>query len=709
MGGMQLHDAGGTLPTMQLMAMLGTSVVTGMDVTTMFIQICVAFLCARAAMDFAELWRHADEPPAALTTWHAIAICWLSAFSPVLAWRLGYGHEIIVLGCFALLATLSLVLRARLGSITLTHACVAVAALIECLSSLGQQTILCSIIFGGPICLVLMARSFTGRAQRLTWLTAALLVSAAIGISMPKFAGVLAHATGPDAGRTLGGESVTYSYVTSTVQDWLSSIPWGTWLISDSRTVGYHHEVNFPVGPLILLVFLAPWRRMPAVAVTLLCSVSLVIALSMNLEPVSTVLLKVFSPLNSFRVPARAILPLVLLVPILASAAVLHRVRGGSKGQQADSVLWQWVFPGIALVAGYLFMFGHPNLREAVSWIAAIVLITQVASRRWVGIAAMLFLGLMSVSFFHDRLLGFAPSSDLTSLPDSLGNLVRAKDPSLAQPLTRVNLTTSIDGLAVNTPFAAGLFSVDGYGFPSRRYVELISAVTDEKLSSTTNFLHFDESSPAFPFLQRLYNVKETATLEGNQVHFNVLGPTPGPAWFGSAATPVPSFDELGKRLKAVQGSALDALTSNVLIVSTDASVPDALAHNLPFRDSRCEQSKTGDVTIDSDGQTLHLQVTNALIACPLVVSQNFVSTLEATSEGPGSGTRLLTFPAYGALTGIWVPPGVERIRVRPVPVLRLWATVAQVFGLVFFFAALYLQRRYVTSGERPSARIDPA
>jgi hypothetical protein len=606
---------------------------------------------------------------------------------------LGYGHENLVLGCFAFLAALSLVLRIRIGRIGLTHACVAAAALIECLPSQGHQTILYSVVFGGPVCLaLLLQKGGSASGRKAAWTVALLLLAAALGISMPKFAGMLAHALGHDTGRRLGGEAVVYSFTTSTLRDWLGSIPWGQWLIPNDRPLFLHHEVNYPLGPLLLILCLVPWKKMGAAAFVLPISAFLAIAFSMDLRPVSSILLKVVPPLNDFRVPARAILPFACLVPILSCAALIRRTQGRERPG--------WALLGASLILGILFLHAGPAVREVASWGASALVASQVflpefwskiRARKALCGGAVVFLGVMNLSFFSDRLLPYAPERTLTYAPDKLGELVRSKDPSLGSPLTRILLKNNVEGLSINTPLAAGLSSLDGYGYPSKRFLDLLSSLSNQKFPTTSDSFQFDETNSTFPILRTLYDIKFAASLDGDQVSLRPLGPTAGPAWFAPKLEPVPDFAELGRRLMGDRGSAVEAIRCDALVVASDPSTP-ALVSGGAFEDSRCARSEVVDTRYDTDGQTLHITARNPAAACPLVVSTNFVDIFQATDESPGANAgRLTTFPAYGALTGIWVPAGVSAIRLRPAPVLPLWASLAQAAGCLAFAAAVLL------------------
>src|SRR5262249_17455290 len=155
-------------------------------------------------------------------------------------------------------AALALVAAAAARTLTLTLTVLSALAFVLGLLHAGQQLVVYGAVFGAPI-LVGLWLSRGGEWRRLV--PPLLLAPRAGLVALPAFWGVLAHARSSDAARSLGATLVTYDFTTATLTDWLTSLPWTRAFVSAGRGPSLHHEVNYPVGPLIVLLALVSWRR----------------------------------------------------------------------------------------------------------------------------------------------------------------------------------------------------------------------------------------------------------------------------------------------------------------------------------------------------------------------------------------------------------------------------------------------------------------
>ena len=267
LGGFKGRDTAGAFPLFSLLAATGLGP-TAISVWSAFIvQALLAFLGCRAAADLTAL---GDGPPRDLTPIGRIGVIWLCGFAPVLAWRLAFGHLNLVVGLLPFAAALALVAAAAARTLTLSLGGVSAAAFVLGLLHAGQQIVVYGAVFGAPIMLGLWL-SRGGPWRRLH--SPVLITIGAFLVALPAFWGVLAHARGSDAARPLGTAIVTYDFVTSTVGDWLTSLPWTRALAAPERAPSLHHEVNYPIGPLVVLLALLPWRRARALAIGLAIAV----------------------------------------------------------------------------------------------------------------------------------------------------------------------------------------------------------------------------------------------------------------------------------------------------------------------------------------------------------------------------------------------------------------------------------------------------
>lgn len=716
LGGVKMHDIRGTLPLLQIGSYLGFAATALLNLMVFLCQVCYGFIGIRAAVDLSVLWRGESQEEDGKLSWSAlVGMAWLFAFMPLLGWKLGYGHMSTIIGSFSFLVLFGLIAAAWVHRLSLTLAAVSLVALLHCFAFISAQYILYGAVFGGPILLGLLfsiqrsgktsvAGDLRDRLSRL--LIPLLLVLGALGLSMPKFAGMLAHATSSDAPRSLGQESVIYSYTTATLWDWVTSIPWAHELIPSGREKHLWHEINYPFGALLLFLLLIPMRRAPLLLLGLGVSLLLTLLFSMNVAPVSTVIPEMVPLLKSFRVPERAMLPFAFTLPIVTTAAVLYRYRAQHRFTQAGRTgSSRGSSTGLfcaSVVAAICMLFVTPAVREVLTWLFALFLCFALLRGGkvggWVpGGAALLVLGAASVSAFGERLLPFgAPEVRIENTGGTIAAII-AKEPQLRSPLSRIGGTSfRFREFGTNTPYVLGLSNINGYGSAPRRFSELALALKGKKYSPTYTNFRFRENSSEFRVLRQLYNVRSTLSVTDGRIVTRKLPETAGKAWFTGPIQSLGSFQELAKTLKAA-GDRLSELVHRRAWVLRDD--PEVLAAELPtdLSSEPCTGSKVLSVEATRGGQSFHIKVQSTGL-CPLVVAMNFTTNLRALRLAPGKEeSDLKLFPIYGALTGVMVPEGVSEIRIEARPTVPLWSRLAWVGGLalgIVVFALIWREKK---------------
>src|SRR6185295_13394957 len=266
---------------------------------------------------------------------------------------------------------------------------------------------------------------------------------------------VLAHAFSTDSLRAMHGMRITYSYLTGQPLDWLTSLLWARDVVRPGQPQILYHEVNNPMGPMLLLLALVPWGRARALAVGLGAAAALLF--SMNVHPVSDAMLLLLPPLGSFRVPTRAILPALFVLPILALAGVLL---------PSDRPRARLGVTGLAAAAMYLV---PPLARELAGWMLAAS--AGFRPRRLARLAAIpagavfVMLSAGGLAAFRERAVSFDafPDGDtLLANARRIGDRARNVQPVLRSPLVRVSASFEWPELLSNTAVATGLSSLDG-------------------------------------------------------------------------------------------------------------------------------------------------------------------------------------------------------------------------------------------------------
>ena len=643
LGGMKVRDAIGPFPPFAWLAALGLGTSAVYNASAFLVQALLGVLGVRAAADLSQAWGGRLGWPLKL-----LGIV-LVAFVPPLGWRFGYGHLTLVVGLLPFMAGLALVAAAASRTMTVALASTALLSLYVGVLFTGHQLVFYGAVFGGPILLGLWWT--LGRRPR-ALVVPALVASAALLVAWPAFRPVVAHARSTDSPRALGQTRITYSYLTERPVDWLASVPWTRAVIPGGQPELHHHETNVPLGPMLVLLVLVPWRRSRALGVGLLASALAAILFAMDARPFSTALLALIPPLASFRVPTRALLPAVLALPVLATAA-LGRTRSTLSVRT------------VGVMAAALTLFWLPPwLRETAGWTLALALVATRAGRPLVpGLPALAVgcgLAAGGLGAFRERLLPFPHADAALATAQDLGRRLKSARPELAAPLSRVSLGFESPDFGPNTAFASGLSALDGYYFPSRRYIELFSALHGYEYQPNALLLRFPASEPWTRPAFALYNVgwflqkKGDAQLEGRR-----LGPTAGAAWFSQGFERVPSFAALGRVLLDADADVAARVRERLFLVDSDPALPAGLPRVV---EPACANARVLEVSETQHRAGVRVRLESPA-DCPLAVAMDFVETLHADVSGTDGRARpALVFPACGSLAGVWVPAGTREL-----------------------------------------------
>jgi len=679
LGGMKVRDAVGPFPVLGVLARCGLSPTAILDLTTFLLQAVIAFLGVRAAAGLATAWSGRE---ARLGLLLRLAGTWACGFAPVLGWKIGAGHQTLVTGMLPFVAAFTLVVAAAAGTATATLVLVAAAALTGGVLFTGHQMVVYGVVFGGPI----LAGTWwaLGRRVRDLVLPAAAVSSAAL-LALPELWGVLAHAFGTDSLRAMHGMSITYSYLTGQPLDWLTSLLWARDVLRPSQPQILHHEINNPVGPMLLLLALVPWSRARPLALGLGASAAGALLFSMNTHPFSDALLLLLPPLGSFRVPTRAFLPALFVLPILALAGVVL---------EQDRPRLRPALAGFGAAVIYLV---PALLRELAGWtLAAATAFRPLRGGRLATIpagAVFLMLAAGGLAAFRERAISFDafPDGDaLLARAHRIGDEARRAQPAVGSPLVRVSASFEWPELLSNTAVATGLSSLDGYYFPQRRLVELMCASRGQAYQANSLLLRFPPEKPSSRALFQLYDVAARLDESG------AVGPlidTAGPAWFAARLIHAESFAALGHELVSLREDLARQAHRAVWLVDAD---PMVIGAALPGAvDVRCAAARVDGVETPG-GTTIAVARVSTPADCPLTFAMNYAETLQAKARmSDGRTQRAGVFPSYGALTGVWVPRGASEVtvaaRVPKPPRPQLWRALG---AALLAWQTMYSPRR---------------
>lgn len=651
LGGMKVRDAVGPFPLFAWFARLGWGPTGVYNASAFVVQALLGFFGVRAAGDLAGAW--AERP----LGWpeRNIGLA-LSAFAPALGWRLGYGHLTLVVGLLPFAAGLALVAAASRRTLSATLGGLGVLALTVGVLFTGHQLVVYGLVFGAPILLGVWW-TLGRRPGGLGWPVGACVL--ALALALPSLLPVLAHAASTDSPRALGRTQITYSYLVERPVDLAASVLWARSAIPGGQPELHHHETNVPQGPLLALLALVPWRRSRGLALGLSTSVLAAVLFSTNARPFSSALLGAIPPLGSFRVPTRALLPFALALPVVALAAVATR-----PGR------WPRLDAAIAC-AGAVVLFLLPGVpREIAGWALAIALVVPRIERRFlarvptVGVLCALAAG--GLGAFRERLLPFPEPERILADARRVGDALKRDRPELTQPLARVSLGWEDGALGPNTAFASGLSALDGYYFPSRRYIEMFSALHGYEYQPNALLLRFPASEKWTRPMFALYNVGWfLQRTDDRQLQGRKLAPTAGAAWFSAGFETVPSFAALGKALLSADTATAERVRERLWLVESDPRIAPARGWTV---DPACAGARVLRVSATPAGTGVRVQVETPA-ECPLALAMNYVETLQAEAAGAGGPAAAApVFPACGSLAAVRVPAGTRDVLIEARP-----------------------------------------
>lgn len=648
LGGMKVRDAIGPFPLFAWFARLGWGAAAVYNASAFVVQALIAFFGVRAAGDLASAWAERT------LTWTERTIgLVLCAFAPALGWRLGYGHLTLVVGLLPFAAGLALVAAASRRTLTVTLSLLGVLGLTLGVLFTGHQLVVYGLVFGAPILLGVwwtLGRRWSG----LLWPVG--LCAIAFLLALPSLLPVLAHAASTDSPRLLGRTQITYSYLVERPVDLAASLLWTRAAIPGGQPELHHHETNVPLGPLLALLALVPWRRARGLAAGLAVSLLAAVLFSTDARPFSTALLAALPPLGSFRVPTRSLLPFALALPAVALAA--SATRAGR---------WPRLDAAIAC-AGAVVLFVLPGVpREVAGWAIAAALVVPRLDRAvlarvpTVGVLCALAAG--GLGAFRERLLPMPEPERLLADARRVGDALKTARPEVVQPLARVSLGWEDGALGPNTAFASGLSALDGYYFPSRRYIEMFSALHGYEYQPNALLLRYPASERWTHSIFALYNVGWFLQApENGRLTVRKLGPTAGPAWFAGGFETVPTFAALGKELLAADTATADRVRARLYLVEADPKTAPVRGWNV---DPACAGARVLGVGATSEGTGVRVRVETPA-ECPLALAMNYVETLRAEATGAdGRAASAAVFPACGSLAAVRVPAGARDVLVE--------------------------------------------
>lgn len=691
-GGARVLDAGLLYPLFIFWAKIGFGAIAVLNLTFISIQIVFGFLAWHTVTSLTRLLGAGggDDGWKTSETIGNLGMAWLLAFAPEIGWRLGHGHYNLILGLLPFLSAATLVAAWFSGRLSFTVLVTAGIAVALGIPTAGQQSVFYSALFGGPLLVIAVIHGVRSYRPPLVLAgAAALMLIAGVGWSLPRFAGLLDQAFSGDAGRSVGGPSLLYSFQVFSADDLVRSLFWFFDGSLPKKTTELLHDFNLPLGPLLLLLALLPFRRLKGLVVATAIAFLVALTISLNLAPLSTALAAVVPMLTSFRCPHRSLMIFSLALPIVTAALWLARTPTKKPPPLAVGIgavtlaivilllpfaLNEWL--GILLCAGLL----------------AVALGKFPTIRAWGSAPALLLLGALSLAAFKQRQTAPPPLPPMLAQLEALSADLRRFNPALISPLTRSQWDYRLTPFGLNEAYLGGASSLNGYWYPPRRVLELNSALESKPLPAVSVGFSVVSDAARYPVFAWLYNIQTgmQETGESNRpLRWTRLAATPGAAYFAARSQSVENVGALAKALTYAAGRMEEARTLWWLVGESPRD--SRLDYPLP---KACATASVQKLESFLNGQRTEVAVTTAA-DCPLVFATNYAGNLTARAIDPIGEKELTVFPANGPLVATWVPAGTTQVILEARPVKRIWASVGYGLGWIAFLASLALFYRW--------------
>ena len=668
LGGARILELAGSPPFHSVAATLHLSAAHAIFLGAWMTQTMLGYLGVTAVNALLRSWESRE-----LSWTNTAAVSLALAFMPLAGVRFYGGHLSVVAGYLAFAAPAALLLVLRAGRTpTLVQLTVIALAVQLTLSSGMQQMVLYAVVFGGILLAPLVARTLKSRA-----IPGLLALLAGVVLALPIFLVMLAASRSDDAARSLTGTTLTWSWTVSTLRDWATLFTAGGDLLRARADAPWEfHETQVPLGLALAGLILVPWARERGLRWSLPIGLILLVAFTMRIEPIASLMLRLVPPLRAFRVPARGIAPFAVLVTMLGAAGFVARSSSESREPHAYTRGLAGRLAAITVLTAMLVLPGPAGELVALVALVGFALAPHLAPQ-WFGPIALAVGSIAAVS----RLLPTPVyERDLVAEVDTIRAEIPRRDHELDRVIVDRPTASSSGGLAafgISTPF--------GYWFPTRRRLETHAAVHDIVLVSTQHAFMPNEGpkGASTRAVALLFNVRAWVHY-GNDRRPQTLAPLPtiGPAWFPRRWVVVENLGAALRERAEPKFFRDDAVTLDPTVTPIDAG---------------CEHGTATVTRIVDGGQRIELAVSSPA-RCVVVVAANLTTRHHATFNG----AAIPLVPVNGTLLGALVPAGAGALVIDHVVPIPRWGFVGLLILALAFAASLALRAREGAESDAP-------
>lgn len=650
MGGIPLHTFIGTPFFLILFSKLGLSAPIAVSLCYIFAQILLGYIGVRGTYDFSRFVFGEDQREKFLKFSPFIILFF--AFIPVLGWRLLYGHYILLHSALFVISLFSFLLTLKNKDFSIFQFLVVTYLGLSAVPVTNQQILVYSLIFGLPLFLVVLFH----KKEENNWkdfLPLIVLLGGVLLWSLPHLSEIIRFVFSTDAARSIDGEPQAFSYLILEFQDLLRSL-FTSKELAPKRDFYELHEMNYPMGAMLLALGLFPFKEKGKFALKLGLSLFLpliiLILFSLNIELFVSGFYTVLPILKSFRIPPRVLMVFIPVISIIALSCLIYRI---------EEIEWKKLL--VFCLAGLIpFLFVHSLYLETVTWISLLISVllfylSKKQERVYLLILSIVLLAFNNLSSFKERIPEYVNVADSFEKTDKVRGLLSANLPQLTGPLERMGFGMNDVAFRESTGMAVGIPSVDGYWRTGSRFLKLYFALRGAPYVSSALRISLTDKHPSFKGLATLYNITHLGNFNEKGVSMIRNANTLGKIWFPLQTRTVSGYSELAG---TINSSGVSALRQNLLLNGEEKI-------DTPKVNLNCAASKIEKIHHDKDQALLSISL-NSANECSMILSTSYYSNLKAVSYGNGVEKNLKTFPAYGPLLGVEIPKGQQTIVIQP-------------------------------------------
>lgn len=420
----------------------------------------------------------------------------LFAFNPALGWRISFGHLNMAWGLLWGLAIVFLYLSLNHKKLSFTGALLAFFVLgnsLQCINLLQPlvYTIIVILISSAVFFKQLEFRKATIASFGL--ITVAAFVWAIFNLqAILEFIPTLSRSS---------SQNLIYSYNTETFKDFISSFFYFYETMSADREFFLLHETNlgYGIAPVVAIVLGIYFKNL---RMTILCLSTFIfgIVLSANIPVVSDLLLTVIPILKTFRCPSRIFFFLTYLYLIVI--VVIFKNQFLIKNR-------------IFLGSFALSLIGSILLKDLFIYMVMGILISLVFNKKITPYVSSLSLGFfiaINVAGFKDKIVNDTISLDqYTQVRESMART------GVSTNLLEHYSTSIYTHFAYNQGAVYGYATVDGYIYPTRRFLEVARYITPN-LPDTSYAFEVNTAKRGFFLYKNLFNITDEYQIKDQQL-----------------------------------------------------------------------------------------------------------------------------------------------------------------------------------------------